>query len=549
MDKESQNTSQRHQQGKFLYFLLAGVFIAAALLTWPETALTVLFGVMAIVFVGLAMKNLVAKKASETGNLDKEKKELNTRLQKIDKELEDYQNVDENKLRYVVDKEKEKKHFVKDLIRQVHSLQERIGHLQEEMEKVASLIDKVLQDLRKWCVDYHLPYKEDFLFYEEVLVAYDRWKTLFEQLQQLEEKQSEIRNFQEPFEKTVYQLSKEIDESVHQEKTISQQIDCLKVFVNEGQSLVKKQESLQAKQSMKKEGIATIEQELNQIASELSNLLHLGEVASEEEFRRKGRLFERQEKLRGERLQTWTQMKLIMKDEEELKLVIHQLLNDEYNPVEQLAEWNEQCKQLEVLAEECRTELAACRQELTFLMEDGSYEELLQELTQMKEELNTLAKRWAVLAVSKHIIQEIKRVYEQEKQPAVIQEGEKLFRLMTNGEYTRLFAPLGEERFVLERKDGLRFDPGEVSRGTCELLYLAIRFALAGKFSKEENFPLIMDETFVNIDRKRRQRIVEMLHTIAKDRQILIFSCHHHICEEVKGTIIRLSPETTPFSL
>lgn len=540
LEKEQQFSSQRLQQGKLFFILLACLFTGAAFFSWPETTLTILFGVLAVFFVGLALKKQMDNKASNTSNLQEEKRELAARLEEIDLEMKGQAGVDETKLKNVVASQREKKQLAKELVHQIQSLKERKNYLQEDVEKVTSLKAKVLKDLKSWCTDYHLPYKEAFVFYEEVLAAYERWRNNLEQVEKLRQKRLDIRRLQEPFEKNVYQLFEEIGEP-QPEKSISKLMEHLKLFVNEGQSFIKRKEALQEKQSMKKEAISTLEQELTQIENELTKLLQQGGSKSEEAFRRTGRLFERQEMLKAERQQTWTQMKLIIRDEEQLKLVIQKLLEEEYEPAEQLATWNEEWKKHQTVAEELMTELAACRQELNVLVEDGSYEDLLQELTQMREELNTLAKKWAVLAVSKHIIQEIKVVYEQEKQPAVLQDAEKLFQQMTNGEYTRLFAPLGEERFVLERKDGVRFDPVQVSRGTCELLYLALRFALAGRFSKGEGFPLIMDETLVNIDRNRRMRIIDVLYSIAKERQILLFSCHHHICEEVKGNLIDLS--------
>lgn len=72
----------------------------------------------------------------------------------------------------------------------------------------------------------------------------------------------------------------------------------------------------------------------------------------------------------------------------------------------------------------------------------------------------------------------------------------------------------------------------EMSRGTREQLYLAMRFGLIEEYeSRAEPLPVIMDDVFVNFDDDRKPRVVEILSEFAKDRQVLLLTCHRHSLE------------------
>ena len=61
-----------------------------------------------------------------------------------------------------------------------------------------------------------------------------------------------------------------------------------------------------------------------------------------------------------------------------------------------------------------------------------------------------------------------------------------------------------------------------MSRGTAEQIYLALRIA-AAEFLYEEEFPLILDDTFVSYDEERLESVLEWLAKSGK--QVLLFTC------------------------
>ena len=67
----------------------------------------------------------------------------------------------------------------------------------------------------------------------------------------------------------------------------------------------------------------------------------------------------------------------------------------------------------------------------------------------------------------------------------------------------------------------------EMSRGTREQLYLALRFGLIEEYEKRsEPLPLVMDDIFVNFDDERNNQILDRVQKFSKKRQVIVHTCH-----------------------
>ena len=103
--------------------------------------------------------------------------------------------------------------------------------------------------------------------------------------------------------------------------------------------------------------------------------------------------------------------------------------------------------------------------------------------------------------------------------------------MMTDGRYTRVIAPLGENRLEVEQEHGDRLPPSALSRGTSEQLYLAMRLALAKAYGDQAvPLPLVADDILVNFDDDRGRATAALLDLYASEgHQILAFTCHRHL--------------------
>jgi uncharacterized protein YhaN len=165
--------------------------------------------------------------------------------------------------------------------------------------------------------------------------------------------------------------------------------------------------------------------------------------------------------------------------------------------------------------------------ELKNLLEDGTYSEHLHRYELLKDEWNLLVKKWASLRLAHHALQKVKEDYQKTKLPAVLETSSVYFSKITEGEYQSILFTDANELVVL-KEDGTRFFPHELSRGTAEQVYLAIRLAVASNAGPED-FPILMDDIAVNFDQKRTRRTLSLIQEIAQDRQVLFFTCHSHL--------------------
>lgn len=65
--------------------------------------------------------------------------------------------------------------------------------------------------------------------------------------------------------------------------------------------------------------------------------------------------------------------------------------------------------------------------------------------------------------------------------------------------------------------------PDQLSTGTLEQIYFALRMSLGELFSREEEMPFLLDETFARYDEKRIRRVLQWLGR--QGRQMILFTC------------------------
>ncbi|MFC7372872.1 AAA family ATPase [Fictibacillus iocasae] len=161
------------------------------------------------------------------------------------------------------------------------------------------------------------------------------------------------------------------------------------------------------------------------------------------------------------------------------------------------------------------------------LLEDGTYSAAVHTFEQLKSELHMLAKQWAVSRLANSALQKTREKYRTEKLPAVLTAASSLFTAAVKGRYEKVMLDQHGVLYVQDQQN-TRFYPSELSKGTAELLYLCIRAALALHANSKEML-MIMDDITVNFDKRRTGQAAHLIENIAKQRQVLYFTCHEHV--------------------
>jgi len=144
--------------------------------------------------------------------------------------------------------------------------------------------------------------------------------------------------------------------------------------------------------------------------------------------------------------------------------------------------------------------------------------------------------RWRVLRAAHGLIQETLETYERERQPEVFRRASERLGFFSQGRYTQIRQDAEGQSFSVLDDAGRALRPLDLSRGTREQLYLAVRLGLIEVFMERGTvLPLVMDEVLVNFDPARMTAVLRELAQFAKGRQILMFTCHPEIAERARA--------------
>jgi uncharacterized protein YhaN len=179
----------------------------------------------------------------------------------------------------------------------------------------------------------------------------------------------------------------------------------------------------------------------------------------------------------------------------------------------------------------CHEELGSLKQELKRLEAVRESQETHFRKSRMATEIYRSVEEWLALQVEQDAIARIRRRFEQENISGTLVSASQYMHRMTAGRYHRIWAPLGEDFLCIDDEYGQTFRVEQLSGGTREQLFLAIRFALVREFARRGvELPLVMDDLFVNFDQERTEAAADCLLDIAAEgQQVLFFTCHEHI--------------------
>ena len=190
-------------------------------------------------------------------------------------------------------------------------------------------------------------------------------------------------------------------------------------------------------------------------------------------------------------------------------------------------ELEDQIGNMEITRSELQEERGRISNALEQLAGEEESSVLRRRRNMLKEQLLEHARKWSQLVLEKTLLERTQQKFEQERQPDVIKHAQKFFYDITGKRYNRLFVPIGKRKVIVEDTNGNSKQPHELSRGTREQLYLALRFGLIQDLGEHtERLPVVIDEVLVNFDPDRARRTAQSLGRLAKTNQVLVFTCH-----------------------
>lgn len=179
------------------------------------------------------------------------------------------------------------------------------------------------------------------------------------------------------------------------------------------------------------------------------------------------------------------------------------------------------------------------RAEITGAMPELSVEEITRLLDDAREKFEEALERGsaidAIITATKKELGKIDTNMFQSLEEKIIE----YVQYITESRYTGVTLSDGvPEGF--ERNDGKRFDYNLLSAGTKDIFALTIRLAMADYFLDGANGFLMMDDPLVDLDPSRQERSAALIKEYAKQKQVILLTCHPSHAEMLGGNIIEL---------
>ncbi|MCW5798776.1 MAG: AAA family ATPase [Nitrospira sp.] len=147
---------------------------------------------------------------------------------------------------------------------------------------------------------------------------------------------------------------------------------------------------------------------------------------------------------------------------------------------------------------------------------------------------------WARLRLARALLQEALNRFRERAQAPMITKASAYFALMTDGDYERLISDDtgGQPRLCALRPGGAPVSVEEMSEGTADQLYLALRLAaLDVRRAAHPQMPLVLDDALMTSDDRRVAHILRALVRFAEEGQVLIFTHHRHLLDVARAAL------------
>lgn len=174
------------------------------------------------------------------------------------------------------------------------------------------------------------------------------------------------------------------------------------------------------------------------------------------------------------------------------------------------------------------------------LQKDGTLDELYQEESRQKAELEHLMVQWGAYEVAGTFLGDLSTEMSERQLPQLLKEATYYFGLLTDGKYQRIL--LKEDLLTLT--DGkTEFPIYELSTGTKDQLIMAMRFAYLSLEANRALCPVIIDDGWLHYDSHRKYYLAKLLAEFGKKYQIICFSSDKEMLsyyQELQQSVKRL---------
>lgn len=146
--------------------------------------------------------------------------------------------------------------------------------------------------------------------------------------------------------------------------------------------------------------------------------------------------------------------------------------------------------------------------------------EQIDELSEVEDEFKMYDQRLRALEYAEEVMTQSSKEMQVHLEERINNRVSEILCTLTNGKYEKVW--VDDELHVCIFSEGRKLNMEQVSRGTIEQIYFALRMA-AIEIMHEEEYPVILDDAFAYYDDARLEAVVKWLK--ANRKQVIIFTC------------------------
>jgi len=155
---------------------------------------------------------------------------------------------------------------------------------------------------------------------------------------------------------------------------------------------------------------------------------------------------------------------------------------------------------------------------------------------QLQSQIAALEREYAAIQLAMEVLDTANNTLQNRFAPALGRRTAEIFSQLTDGRYKSVVLDRALHLSAEPQDDSMYRDIQLLSAGAADQLYLAARLAICELVLPEDRrVPLILDDALANFDDERCATVLRWLKEAAKDRQILLFSCHSREADFFSG--------------
>ncbi len=191
-------------------------------------------------------------------------------------------------------------------------------------------------------------------------------------------------------------------------------------------------------------------------------------------------------------------------DKSKLKLEQNEIYNDILNEEKEISRLEERIKALE---------------------KTRPIQEIEEELINKNKKKHMYECKLKSIKMAKDTIEALSKDIQRDFIPKLNQITSDIVKGVTKGKYTKVKINENIKIKVEDSKTNKFIDVKNLSAGTVDQIYFAVRFGMISVINNKNNGPLILDDCFVQYDDSRLINILDFLSCIKSERQIILFTC------------------------